>query len=227
MTEKILLIEDEQKSAEAIRKGLEENSFAVDLAADGETGLSMGEKNKYDLVISDVMLPGISGFEICKRLREKGNETPILLLTALGSIDNKVEGLDSGADDYLVKPFEFRELLARARSLLKRNRSNNRSGNILAVADLELDLEKKIAKRGGKEIELTAREFALLLFLLKNKGKVMSKSEIALHVWGLNFDTGTNIIEVYVNYLRKKIDKDFSPRLIHTQFGLGYILKDD
>lgn len=223
---KILLIEDEVKTAQSLKHGLEENHFEVDLAYDGQTGMRLALKNSYRLIISDIIIPNIDGLEFCRKIREKGIQTPLLMLTALGTIEDKITGFDSGADDYLVKPFAFQELLARIGALMKRNTGIINTGNILSFADLELNLDSKTVVRGGKEILLTAREFALMEYFLRNKNRVVSKTDIAEKVWDINFDTGTNVIEVYVNYLRNKIDKKFSAKLIHTIHGLGYILKE-
>ena len=224
--QRLLIIEDEVKTARSVKQGLEEHNYQVEVAYDGTVGSKMALRGNYDLIISDIVLPGMNGIELCKQLRMAQIQTPVLMLTALGTIADKIEGFDSGADDYLPKPFEFKELLARIKALLKRNPKITAPARDLTVADLTLSLETKKATRGGKEIELTAKEFALLEYFILNKNRVLSKSEIADHVWGIDFDTGTNVIEVYVNYLRKKIDKDFEPRLIHTQFGMGYIMKD-
>lgn len=224
---KILLVEDEQKLATYIKKGLEEQSNEVDTAYDGLLGKRLALVNRYDLIILDVILPQMSGYDLCKVLREKKIKTPILMLTALGTIDDKVAGFDSGADDYLVKPFEFRELFARVNALYKRTTDISGSGSILKVADLEMNLDKKSVKRKDKLIDLTAKEFALLEYFLRNKGKVISRSEIAEKVWDIKFDSGTNVIDVYVNFLRKKIDKEHSFKLIHTVIGMGYILKGE
>lgn len=221
----ILLIEDEPKTLAFIRKGLEENGYAVDTAADGQEGLRLAMANAYQMIISDIVLPGISGITLCRQLRSLQNQTPLLMLTALGGVGHVVEGLDSGADDYLVKPFEFQELLARIRTLTKRGASASQPAPLLVLADLELNSQSRSARRGGKDIPLTAREYALLEFMLRNKERVLSRQEIVREVWGLDFDTGTNMVEVYINYLRRKIDKDFSEKLIHTQFGLGYVMK--
>lgn len=223
---KILLVEDEVKTAQSLKNGLEENHFEVELAYDGQTGLQLALKNPYELIISDIILPHLNGLEFCAKVREGGIQTPLLMLTALGTTENKVTGFDSGADDYLVKPFAFEELLARVRALLKRSAGIVNTFNILKFADLELNLDSKTASREGKEISLTAREFALMEYFMRNKGKVVSKTDIAEKVWDITFDTGTNVIEVYINYLRNKIDKDFSHKLIHTVHGMGYILKE-
>jgi DNA-binding response OmpR family regulator len=222
---RILVIEDEQKVAAFLKEGLEEQSYEVDLAYDSYTGEKLALSNDYNLVLLDVIIPGLNGVELCKKLKEVKSNVPILLLTALGTTDDKVTGFDAGADDYLVKPFEFKELLARIKSLTKRNYVTENT-NFLQVADLKLDLNKKLALRGGKSISLTAKEFALLEFFMRNRSRVISRTDIAEKVWDLTFDTGTNVVEVYVNILRKKIDKDFPNKLIQTRIGLGYIMQD-
>ncbi|MDQ6482324.1 response regulator [Dyadobacter sp. LHD-138] len=222
---KLLLIEDEPKTVQSLKQGLEENGYEVDIAYDGLIGKQLAKKGGYQLIISDIIIPGINGIELCRELRNSGDETPILMLTALGSTDDKVTGLDAGADDYLVKPFEFKELLARVRALTKRGSSISQTANILRFEDLEVSLDAKTVHRSSNKINLTAREFNLLVYLIRNQGRVISKVEIAEQVWDIGFDTGTNVIEVYVNYLRKKIDKDYPVKLIHTQFGMGYVLK--
>lgn len=222
---KLLLIEDEPKTLQSIQKGLEENGYEVDIAYDGLIGIHLARKGNYHLIVSDIIIPGLNGIQLCKELRQEGILTPILMLTALGTIDDKLLGFDAGADDYLVKPFEFQELLARIRVLTKRSTSVQMSTNVMRFADLEMNLDSKSVTRAGQKIELTAREFALLEFMLRNQGKVVSKVEIAEKVWDVDFDTGTNVIEVYVNLLRKKIDRDFDQKLIHTQYGMGYVLK--
>lgn len=224
---KVLVVEDEPKLAEFVKKGLEENSCNVDVAYDGQIGKNMALSNSYDVLVLDVNLPKINGFDVAQQLRAEQLNTPILLLTAMGSINDKLIGFESGADDYLVKPFEFRELLARLRALQRRANDTAPQQNILKIADLELDLNVKIARRGNNSIDLTAREFALLEYLLKNRGRVVSRVDIAEKVWDIHFDTGTNTIDVYINFLRKKIDKDFSNKLIHTVVGMGYILKEE
>lgn len=225
---KILIVEDEPKVASFIKKGLEEQSYLVEHAFDGMIGKSMALSNSYDVIVLDVNLPGMNGFELCKVIRENNIYSPVLMLTALGTTDDKITGFDSGADDYLVKPFEFRELLARIKALHKRASNDNiHLAHKLSVADLELDLDQKIAIRGGHKIDLTAKEFALLEYFIRNKGRVVSRVDIAEKVWEINFDTGTNVIDVYVNFLRKKVDKDYPKRLIHTVVGMGYILKEE
>lgn len=222
---KILLIEDEVKTLNLIKEGLEENKAQVDIAYDGQMGLTLAERNDYSLIISDIILPEMNGLTLCRTLREGGNNTPILLLTALGTTQDIITGLDSGADDYLSKPFEFSELTARVRALTRRGNSVIQKSHILRVADLELNVDTKAVRRGDKEITLTAKEFSLLEFFMNNVGRVISKVELAEKIWDITFDTGTNVIEVYVNFLRKKIDKDFDVKLIHTQIGMGYVMK--
>lgn len=224
----ILIIEDEVKMAQTIKKGLEESGFAVDVSNDGKEGFTKAQKNPYKLIICDVMLPSMNGRQITSSLRKNHVDTPLLMLTALSTTDDLLAGFESGADDYISKPFEFRELLARVKAILKRSNLdiNSKNNNIVKVADLVLNLELKTIERRGKLIDLTAREFDLVVYMIENKNKVISKKEIAEAVWDIHFDTGTNIIEVYVNYVRKKIDKDFDTKLIHTVHGRGYMLKD-
>jgi DNA-binding response OmpR family regulator len=222
---KILVIEDEPKVASFIKQGLEEQSKDVTICYDGFFGKKLASENYYDVIIMDLMIPYLNGLDLCKSLRADGLKTPILMLTALGTTDDKVIGLDAGADDYLVKPFEFKELLARLRALTKRYTDNVSEPKILAIADLEMNLDEKRVRRSGKIIDLTAKEFGLLEYLLKNKNKMVSRTEIAEKVWDIHFDTGTNVIDVYVNFLRKKIDKEYTPKLIHTMVGMGYILR--
>lgn len=224
---RILLIEDELKTIQSLQQGLEEQNWTVDAATDGDTGLRFALENTYDVIVSDIIMPGTSGLEICRRLREKEIKTPFLMLSALGHTDDKVTGLEAGADDYLSKPFEFREFLARVKALARRPAANARPENVLRFSDLEQNLDAKTVRRAGKEILLTPREFALLEFFLRNAGRVLSKTEIAEKVWDVDFDTGTNFVEVYVNYLRNKVDKGFEPKLIYTQFGQGYVLKQE
>lgn len=225
---RILVIEDEVKTLQSVRQGLEEHGWTVDIAYDGETGLRLGEQNAYDVISSDIIVPGINGLELCRLLRKKGIQTPVLILSALGELEDKITGLDAGADDYLTKPFEFREFLARVKALARRKSAGfQTTENILRFATIELDLDAKTVRREGKPINLTPREMALLEYLMRNPGKVLSKVEIAEKVWDLDFDTGTNLIEVYVNYLRNKVDKGFEQKLIHTQFGQGYVLRSE
>jgi two-component system, OmpR family, copper resistance phosphate regulon response regulator CusR len=220
---KILLIEDERKTIQYIKKGLEENGYEVDTAEDGKSGKNLAFRNQYNLIITDVILPELNGRDLCRELRAAKVETPILMLTALGQTDDVVEGLDSGADDYLAKPFEFKELLARIRSLLKRQPKYPQNDNELRFADLVLDINSKGVARAGKKIELTSKEFSLLEYFLRNQGRVIPRAELSKHVWNVDFDTGTNMVEVYVNYLRKKLTKtlavnSFTPSLAWAIF---------
>lgn len=222
---KILLIEDEVKTAKLITEGLELHQIEVEVAYDGLMGLTLATRNHYDLVISDLILPEMNGLTLCKKIRENGSGVPILMLTALSTSEDVVTGLDAGADDYLAKPFELSVLMARIRALTRRKSENNSTANILKIADLELNVDTKRVQRAGQEISLTAKEFNLLELFLRNQGRVISKVELAEKIWDITFDTGTNVIEVYVNFLRKKVEKGFDTKLIHTQIGLGYILK--
>lgn len=223
---RILIIEDEVKTANSIKQGLEEHSFITETAHDGNSGLHLARKGNHDLIICDVILPGINGKEICRTLREEQIHTPVLMLTALNSVTDKLEGFDSGVDDYLSKPFEFRELLARIRALLKRRPEIVQIATTIKCGDLELNLDTRKAVRAGRTIDLTVKEFALLEYFMQHRNRVISKAELAERVWGIDFDTGTNVIEVYINYLRKKLEANNASRLIHTEFGMGYILKD-
>lgn len=222
----ILIVEDEKKVSSFIKKGLEVSGFEADTAFDGLSALKKGGSLNYDAIIMDVNLPELNGFEVCKQLREKNVKTPILMLTALGTTRDKVHGFDLGADDYLVKPFEFEELLARIKAIIKRAKDVPLLQQVLKVSDLELDSDKKTVRRAGKSIELTAKEFLLLEYLMRNEGKVLSRADIAEKIWDITFDSGTNVIDLYIFYLRKKIDKDFPQKLIHTQVGMGYVLKE-
>lgn len=224
--EKILIVEDEPKVAGFLAKGLLEIGFQADIALDGRKGEELAMQNGHDLIILDINLPFVNGYQLCEKIRSQNTSVPIIMLTALGTTEDKLTGFDSGADDYLIKPFEFRELVARVRALLKRAKKDEEASNILRIADLEVDLDKKSVKRSNISINLTAKEFALLEYLLKNKGRVLSRADIAEKIWDITFDTGTNVIDVYINFLRKKIDREFSPKLIHTQIGMGYVLKD-
>ena len=223
---KILLVEDEQKIADTLRFGLEENGYIVDVAYDGLIGWKIFESVSFDLVVLDLNLPGMNGFDLCKKIREANAEVPVIMLTALSSLNDKIEGYDSGADDYVIKPFEFRELEMKIRVLLRRHKLSVNEGNILKAADLELNLDSKQVKRAGKSITLTAKEFQLLEYLLRNKNRVVSRADIAINVWDIDFDTNTNVIDVYINYIRNKVDKQFDSKLIQTQVGMGYMLKD-
>ncbi|MEY3194712.1 MAG: hypothetical protein RIQ78_809 [Bacteroidota bacterium] len=224
---RILLVEDEIKTLFSLLQGMEEQGWTVNTATEGDAGFRLASNDDYDVIVSDITLPGMSGLELCAQLRERGIRTPFLMLTALSDTDDKVAGLEAGADDYLAKPFEFRELLARIKALARRPTTTVRPENILRFSDVMLDLDAKKVTRGGKEISLTPREYALLEFFLRHPGVVLSKVAIAEKVWDLNFDTGTNLIEVYVNYLRNKLEKGFDNKILHTLFGQGYVLRED
>ncbi len=227
ITMRILLVEDEPKLASFIKKGFEHEAYEIHLAYDGQMGKSLFQNHTYDLLILDINLPVLNGFELCRLIREENKQVPILMLTALDSLDDKVTGFESGADDYLAKPFEFKELLLRARALTKRNLSLSDSGKtLLKIADLELNLQSKIVTRSGRRIDLTTREYALFEYLMLNRGRIISRVDISERVWELNFDTNTNVIDVYISYLRRKVDKEFSPKLIHTIVGMGYVLRE-
>jgi len=222
----ICLIEDELKVASFIHKGLEEQGYRVSVSENGNDGKIALAREKFDLVIMDVMLPDINGIELCKSIRDRDTETPILMLTALNQVHDKVSGLKAGADDYLVKPFHFSELLARIEALLRRHKVKEEE-HLLTFDDLKLDSWTKTAERNNRKIALTAKEYTLLELFMRNPNKILSREYIAEQVWEIGFDTGTNFIDVYVNYLRKKIEKDFKGKLIHTVIGMGYILKQD
>ncbi|SDX34158.1 response regulator transcription factor [Hymenobacter psychrophilus] len=224
---KILLVEDEPKVAAFLHQGLSEQQHQVDLAADGLLGLRLAQQGGYDLLILDTLLPGLSGLDVCRQVRAQNTGVPILMLTALGETDDKIRGLDAGADDYLVKPFAFQELLARIRALTRRRHDAPPAGGALQLADLTLDPSSKMVHRAGQPIQLTAREFALLEYLLRNQNRVVSRVDILEQVWDTSFDTGSNVIDVYINFLRKKLDKDFTPKLIHTLVGMGYVMKEE
>lgn len=228
MASKILVIEDQSKLASLIQRGLSADGYDVWVAPDGELGLDMINHSTFDLIILDLMLPGISGIEVCQLLRKENNPVPILMLTALSATNNVVTGLDSGADDYMVKPFKFEELKARIRTLVRRANGTNVQlpSSTIRIMDLVLDMDARTATRGGKEIVLTATEYRLLEFMMKNKNKVLTRIEILEHVWDINFNMGTNVVDVYVNYLRKKVDKAFDAKLIHTMIGVGYSIKE-
>lgn len=222
----ILIIEDEKKISTLIRKGLEEEQYTVTEVHDGEKGEVMLHREHFDLVILDIMLPKKDGLQILQTLRAGNNITPVLILTAKGTVEDRVKGLDTGADDYLVKPFALSELIARVRSLLRRKTGSEKSATTLMIADLTLDLVSHKAVRNGKIIDLTSKEFALLEFFIRNKNKTLNRTSITEHIWNYNFDTGTNIIDVYINHLRVKIDGGFDKKLLHTVRGVGYIMKD-
>lgn len=220
---RLLVVEDEKKVASFVKKGLEEEGYAVDVAPDGEEGLAMALDRVHDLVILDIQLPRIDGLDVLQELRKKKVNTPVLLLTVRATIEDKVFGLDAGADDYLAKPFAFQELLARVRALLRRRTEAEPS--VLQVADLMLDPARRLVSRGGAKIDLTPKEYALLTYFMRSPGRVLTRTMISEHVWDYNFDTMTNVIDVYVNYLRKKIDAGREPKLIRTVRGVGYVLK--
>ncbi|HEX2969015.1 MAG TPA: response regulator transcription factor [Bacteroidales bacterium] len=220
---KILIVEDEPKVASFIKKGLEENQYEAEIVYDGLSAERLASTYEYDLFILDIIIPGISGLDLCRKLKKQFPDRPVLMLSALGTTDDKIIGFDSGANDYLVKPFEFRELLARVKVLLKTSGRQTTSDNKISSGELELDLDRKIAVREGKQIELTAKEFSLLEYFMRNSGRVLSRNDIAEKVWDASFDFGTNVVDVYVNFLRKKIDKGFDKKLIHTKVGFGYI----
>src|SRR6201996_8056770 len=223
----ICLVEDEQKVAAFISKGLEENGYKLSIARDGASAKVLLGKNSFDLIILDVMLPDINGIELCRQIRFTDTKTPILMLTALDQVQNKVSGLKAGADDYLVKPFHFVELLARIEALLRRQNAVEAADHILTFHELKLDTWSNVAERAGQQIALTAKEYTLLELFMRHPNKVLSREYIAEQVWNIGFDTGTNFIDVYVNYLRKKIEKGFQNKLIHTAIGMGYILKSE
>jgi len=222
---KILVVEDEPKIGDYLRQGLREAGFTVDIATNGNDGLHLGLEGDYDLAILDIMLPGMNGWQILSGLRSAGKDAPVLFLTARDQVEDRVNGLDLGADDYLVKPFSFAELLARVRTLLRRGRSGTEATSI-RVADLELDLLRRRVTRDGKRIDLTAKEYGLLELLMRRRGEVLPRSLIASQVWDMNFDSDTNVIEVAVRRLRSKIDQDYEPKLIQTIRGMGYVIED-
>ena len=222
---RILVVEDEKKVARFIQAGLEEEDYDVETAQDGESGLRLATSGTFDLLIIDVLMPGMNGLQLTTAYRKGGGTAPILMLTAKTATEDKVAGLDCGADDYLTKPFAFAELLARIRSLFRRGTLEK--SPILSIADLELDTVSHKAKRAGKSIDLTAKEYALLEFFLRNKDRVLSRSIISEHIWEYNFDTGTNLIDVYINHLRSKIESGFGGKLIHTVRGVGYALREE
>lgn len=227
---RILLVEDEKSVSSFIKKGLSEEGYMVEIAHDGASGVELGLKSEYDLIILDIMLPDTSGIEVCRILRDKGLRTPILFLTALNTPENIAWGLNTGGDDYLAKPFKFIELNARIKALLRRREQvavpATPNGNVLALADVMIDDEAKLVTRAGEPVTLTATEYRLLLVLVRNKGRVMSRMDLLEQVWDLHFNLGTNIVDVYINYLRKKLDNDPENKLIHTVVGMGYVAKE-
>lgn len=220
---RILLIEDDKHIVGFLKRGLEEEGYVVEVAYDGEEGLDLAKDGEFDLIILDILLPRVDGFTVCQRLRASGNTTPILMLTAKDSVEDRVQGLDLGADDYLVKPFAFEELLARIRALTRRHR--NAEGAVLKVGDLTINLLTREVKRGDRVIELTAREFELLKFLAHHPGRVFTRAQLLERVWGYDFEYSSNVVDVYIRYLREKIDKPFDRKLIHTVRGVGYKLQ--
>ncbi|HQI70405.1 MAG TPA: response regulator transcription factor [Bacteroidales bacterium] len=217
----ILIVEDEQRLAEILKRHLEESGFNAEVAYDGYIGKQMVQNNTYNLIILDLNLPLINGYDLCKEIRQTNKNVPIIMLTALGTSENKISGFDAGADDYILKPFDFRELQARINVFLRRPETTS-TQDFLKISDLEMNLNNKTVSRAGKKIDLTTKEFALLEIFLKNKEKLLTREYIIEKIWGIDFDPGTNIIDVYVNYLRKKIDRDHDTKLIHTRFGYGF-----
>ncbi|MGY4539400.1 DNA-binding response OmpR family regulator [Mucilaginibacter sp. UYNi724] len=223
---KVLLVEDEPGLVSVIVRGLTDASMDVSVAADGIMGLEMAQAHKFDIILLDIMLPGMNGIQVCKEIRKRDDAVAILMLTALNSTENIVTGLNSGADDYLAKPFKFAELEARIRTLVRRSKAGSAPKNVLTIANLEIDTVSKTAKRAGKAISLTATEYHLLEYFAKNQNMVLSRIQILENVWDIDFNMGTNVVDVYVNYLRKKIDTGYDSKLIHTVFGMGYIFKE-
>ncbi len=224
----ILLVDDEPRIADMLSFGLKENGYNVTVAYDGKIGYRMYENRVFDLLVLDINLPGMNGYELCKLIRLNDEQVPIIMLTALSTLDDKIEGYDAGADDYIIKPFEFRELLMKIRVLLRRSLDPALpAGNMLKAGELVMNLDTREVKRKGKDINLTAKESQLLEYLLRNKNRVVSRADIAVNVWNIDFDTNTNIIDVYINYVRNKVDKPFPEKMIHTQVGMGYVLKDN
>ena len=224
---KILIIEDEKKIADTLRMGLSEYGYYAEVAYDGIIGKRLLLTKTYDLIILDINLPGVNGYDLCKMIRVNNAALPIIMLTSMNTLNDKIEGYNAGADDYLVKPFEFRELIMKIRALLKRTLNEHLPiGNMLRANGLEMNLDSKEVNRDGQKINLTAKEFQLLEYFLRNKNRVLSRADIAVNVWEIDFQSNTNVIDVYVNYLRNKIDKKFSEKLIQTHVGMGYILKE-
>lgn len=222
---KILIVEDEKNIADSLQSGLEENGYLAIVAYDGETGFELFSRQHFDLLLLDINLSGMDGFELCKKIRFRNTSLPVIMLTSMHEFSNKIDGYDAGADDYIVKPFEFRELVLKIKALLKRTLQDAAAVSVLRVDNLEMNLDNKEVRRDNRKINLTVKEFQLLEYLLRNEGKLVSRADIAMHVWGIDFNTNTNVIDVYISYLRNKIDRNFLPRLIHTHIGMGYILK--
>jgi DNA-binding response OmpR family regulator len=226
--QRILLVEDEHKIADTLKQGLSENGYEVEVAYDGKIGYQLFEAQKFHMVVLDINIPIINGYELCRMIRKENQHIPVIMLTALSALGDKIEGYDAGADDYIVKPFEFKELLMKIRVLFRRTIDYREPvGNLLKADDLELNLDSKVVKRADKVIHLTAKEFQLLEYLMRNKNKLVSRADIAINVWDIDFDTNTNVIDVYINYVRNKIDKPFEHKLIQTQVGMGYMLKEN
>jgi DNA-binding response OmpR family regulator len=223
---RILIVEDEPKVASFIKNGLADSLYESDIAYDPVSAEKLFRQYKYDLIILDLIIPGIGGLELCKKLKSQRPDIPVLMLTALGTTEDKIEGFDAGANDYLVKPFEFRELIARVKVLLRTYDKTYESGNRLLAGDIELDLDRKTVKRGNLQISLTSKEFSLLEYFMRNPGRVLTRNEIAEKVWDVNYDFSTNVVDVYVNFLRKKIDKGFDKKYIRTRVGFGYVFED-
>lgn len=221
---RILVVEDDRKLVQVLRQGLKENGFAVDTAADGNLGLELALDTDYDAIVLDLMLPGLSGLDLLKALRARHRVAPVLILSARSAVEDRIQGLDLGADDYLAKPFSFQELLARLRAITRRPSAEPKT--TLVAADLELDVARREVRRAGRPIDLTAKEFALLELLLKKKGVVVTRGMILDRVWDLDYDGGSNLVEVYISYLRRKVDQDFDPKLIQTVRGGGYVLRE-
>jgi len=221
----VLVVEDERRLSQLVRRVLEEEGHTVDVAFDGEEGLAMGEGGTHDVIVLDIMLPTMNGIDVCRNLRRKKVDTPVLLLTALDGVDDRVKGLDAGADDYLPKPFAFQELLARLRALSRRRVQTSDSME-MEIDDLKLDMRRRRAERGGKAIDLSPKEFQLLEFLMRNQGRVVTRTQILDHLWGYDFATDSNLVDVYVAYIRRKVDKGHSRKLIRTVRGVGYALGD-
>jgi len=225
---KILIVEDEQKIADTLKFGLTENGYYVETAYDGQIGIQLFGARPFDLVILDINLPGMNGYDVCRTIRHINPNIPVMMLTSMSTLNDKIEGYDAGTDDYIIKPFEFRELLLKIRVLLKRAMHQHVPvGNILKARDLQMNVDSKEVKRGDTVIQLTAKEFQLLEYLLRNKNRVLSRADIAINVWDVDFDTNTNVIDVYISYVRNKIDKNFDYKLIQTYVGMGYVLKDN
>lgn len=221
---KILIIEDEKKLAEILKKGFEEHPFVVDLSFDGEEGLYMAETYSYDAVILDIMLPKMDGFTILGKLRGKKIDVPILILTARGEVEDRIKGLNIGADDYIIKPFEFSELLARIKAVIRRNKG--KASPVITINDLTIDINSRTVRRSNTDIKLSTKEYNILEYLALNRGRIISRTELVEHIYDIDFDLDSNVIDVYINYLRNKIDKDYNKKLIHTVRGAGYILKE-